>query len=248
MKQTQADQISGAAHHHQTKHQMSTKTIAATELTKLVGKASEAAAKAVGGEGGAAGGEGSNSGGGGTVGDAAAEERCLDVLKVLAGAQVTAALLKDTDAGKRINRLSKSSNKQIAAAAADVVQAWKACVKKQAADAGLQSTGSLPGVSSARSLSMAAADNGSEQQQEGTSQQQQQAAAPPSSQQQRQQQPAAAAAAAGGNGSGSSAASSSKPPPKAGDPKRDKVGSPCMPQRHQPVVWAGRSCVSLTAP
>lgn len=160
--------------------------IAAHELTKLVGKASEAAAKAV------------------DDGEAASESRCTDILKVLAGSQVTAAVLKETDAGKRINRLSKSTNEQIAAAATQVVQAWKACVKTQAADSGLQSTGSLPGVSSARSQSLPAADNGVEQQKASTSR--------PSTQQQRQQQPKAAAA--GG---------SSKPPPKTGDPKRDKV-------------------------
>lgn len=161
--------------------------IAAHELTKLVGKASEAAAKAVAEE----------------QGDAAAESRTIDILKMLASSQVTAAVLKETDAGKRINRLSKSSNEQIAAAAAQVVQAWKACVKKQAADSGLQSTGSLPGMSSARSQSLAAGDNGSEQQEASTSQ--------PASQPQKQQQQKPAAGA------------ESKPPPKTGDPKRDKV-------------------------
>lgn len=163
-------------------------TIAAHELTKLVGKAGEAAAKAV------------------DDGDAASETRCIDILKVLAGSQVTAVVLKETDAGKRINRLSKSTNEQIAAAAGQVVQAWKACVKKQAADAGMQSTGSVPGVSSARSWSLPA-ESGSELQEASTAQ--------PASQvlQQQQQQ----------HGTPNSSGGSTKPPPKTGDPKRDKV-------------------------
>lgn len=148
-----------------------------------MGKASEAAAKAV------------------DEGDAASEARAIDILKVLAGSQVTAPLLKETDAGKRINRLSKSSNEQIAAAASSVVQAWKACVKKQAADSGVQPSSSLPGVSSARSLSL---PGDSEQQEASTSQP---AAAT---------QPERSSTPAG-------TASASKPPPKAGDPKRDKV-------------------------
>lgn len=162
-------------------------TIAAHELTKLVGKAGEAAAKAVDDD------------------DAASETRCIDILKVLAGSQVTAVILKETDAGKRINRLSKSTNEQIAAAAGQVVQAWKACVKKQAGDAGLQSTGSLPGVSSARSLSLPA-DSGSEQQEASTAQ--------PASHVQQQQQR---------QGTPNSSGGSKKPPPQTGDPKRDKV-------------------------
>lgn len=159
-----------------------TATIPAQELTKLVGKASEAAAKAV------------------DEGDAASEARAIDILKVLAGSQVTAPLLKETDAGKRINRLSKSSNEHVAAAASSVVQAWKACVKKQAADSGIQPSSSLPGVSSARSLSLPA-DNGSEQQEASTS------------------QPAAATQPQRPAGT----ASAGKPPPRAGDSKRDKV-------------------------
>lgn len=157
--------------------------ISAQELSKLVGKASEAAAKAV------------------DDSDVASVDRCTDILKVLAGSQVTAPLLKETDAGKRINRLSKSSNEQIAAAATNVVQAWKACVKKQAGDMGMQPSSSLPGVSSARSLSLPA-DNGSEQQEASTSQPAPQGSSTP----------------AGSAGSG-------KPPPKTGDPKRDKVSS-----------------------
>jgi transcription elongation factor S-II len=168
--------------------------IPAPELTKLVGKASEAAAKAV------------------DEADAASVARCKDVLKLLAAAQVTAPLLKQTDAGKRINRLSKSSNEQIAAAASQVVQAWKACVKKQAGDSGLQTSSSLPGVSSARSLSLPA-DNGSEQQEASTAQpalkQQQQ-------QQQQQQRSSTPAGSAGSN----------KAPPRTGDSKRDKVRLP----------------------
>jgi transcription elongation factor S-II len=159
-------------------------TIAASELAKLVGKASEAAAKAV------------------DEGDAAAQTRCLDVLKVLAGANVTAAVLKETDAGKRINRLTKSTNEQVAAAATQVVQAWKACVKKQAEASGLQPSSSLPGVSSARSLSLPADNNGSGQ--EASTRQ-------PAPQQQRSGTP------------GGSGGSAGKPPPKAGDSKRDKV-------------------------
>lgn len=160
-----------------------------------MGKASEAAGKAV------------------DEGDAASEARAIDILRVLAGSQVTAPLLKETDAGKRINRLSKSSNEQIAAAASSVVQAWKACVKKQAADSGVQPSSSLPGVSSARSLSLPG-DN--EQQEASTSQP---AAAT---------QPERSSTPAG-------TANASKPPPRAGDPKRDKVWH----QRLDSGCWLG---------
>jgi transcription elongation factor S-II len=166
--------------------------IPAPELTKLVGKASEAAAKAV------------------DEADAGSVARCKDILKLLAASQVTAPLLKETDAGKRINRLSKSSNEQIAAAASQVVQAWKACVKKQAGDLGLQPSSSLPGVSSARSLSLPA-DNGSEQQEASTAQ--------PALTKQLQQQQQRFSSPAGSAGS-------NKAPPRTGDSKRDKVGLP----------------------
>jgi hypothetical protein len=192
---------------------MSTATSAA-ELAKLVGKANDAAAAAAAGE------------------DAAAQERCLDILRALLKAQVTAKLLKDTDAGKRVNRLAKSADKDIAEAAGKVVAAWRSSVRKQAEAAGGPApSASLPGVSSAPSLGAltAGADSGSEQQeaasaqtvqppqssqsqQQQQQQQQHQLSQHQQSQQQQQQQQQQQPPPPG-----------SKQPPRTGDPKRDKV-------------------------
>lgn len=63
--------------------------------------------------------------------DAAEAERAVGALKQLQKRAVTAALLKETDAGKRVNKLSKHALPAISAAAAAVVQAWKECVKQE---------------------------------------------------------------------------------------------------------------------
>jgi transcription elongation factor S-II len=165
-----------------------TKPIAATELAKLVASAAEAA-------------KGADSG------DVAQQGRCLDILKLLAKANVTAGLLKETDAGKKINRLSKSTDAKVAAAAAAAVQAWKECVKRQAQEAG----GTQPELSSQPSFgttTSSGAVNG------GSSQQQQQRGRPAASK----------LSASGSIGSGSGKASGPvRPPPKTGDGKRDKI-------------------------
>ena len=78
-------------------------TATAPELSKLVGAAVEAARLA---------------------GDDAAElGRALDALKQLAKLNVTAALLKETDAGKRVNKLCKHGDAKVCAAATAAVAA-----------------------------------------------------------------------------------------------------------------------------
>ena len=99
--------------------------VSAAELSKLVSNAVEAGRLA-------------------EEGDAAEQGRAVDVLKVLQKQIVNAALLKDTDAGKKINKLSKSSNSTIAAAAAQVVQAWKESIKQQQQPDSKPSTSSGP--------------------------------------------------------------------------------------------------------
>jgi transcription elongation factor S-II len=169
-----------------------TKPIASSELAKLVASAAEAA-------------KGADSG------DVAQQGRCLDILKLLAKANVTAGLLKETDAGKKINRLSKSTDAKVAAAAAAAVQAWKECVKRQAQEAG----GAQPELSSQPSFgttTSSGAVNG------GSSQQQQQ--------QQRERPAASKLGGSGSIGSGSGSGKASgpvRPPPKTGDGKRDKI-------------------------
>lgn len=66
----------------------------------------------------------------GETGDAAEEARAIEVLKVLKRTHVTAALLKETEAGKRIAKLTKSNLAKVAEAANAVVLAWKDMVKK----------------------------------------------------------------------------------------------------------------------
>jgi len=107
--------------------------VSAAELSKLVSNAVEAGRLA-------------------EEGDAAEQGRAVDVLKVLQKQIVTAALLKDTDAGKKINKLSKSSNSTIAAAASQVVQAWKETIKQQQESKPSTSSGPLPASGSQGSL------------------------------------------------------------------------------------------------
>eukprot|EP00879_Flechtneria_rotunda_P017282 GHRR01018104.1.p1 GENE.GHRR01018104.1~~GHRR01018104.1.p1 ORF type:complete len:298 (+),score=133.00 GHRR01018104.1:663-1556(+) len=178
--------------------------IAAVELAKLVNSAVESA-KAAEGK------------------DVAEQGRCLDILKVLQKSLVTAALLKETDAGKKINRLTKGNDSKIAAAAIQVVQAWKDCVKRLAMESA-GGVGSMPSISSQLSLGTAASNGAADaalQQAANGSQQDGQSAqlntpAPKRQQQQQQQQqllpkPSQAAGA------------TSRLPPKTGDPKRDKI-------------------------
>jgi transcription elongation factor S-II len=166
------------------------KPIAATELAKLVGSASEAAKGADGG-------------------DAAQQGRCLDILKLLAKSHVTAGLLKETDAGKKVNRLSKSTDAKIAAAAAAVVQSWKDCVKRQAQEAGSNQPELSSQPSFGTTTSGGAVNGGSSQQQ----------------QQQQREQPAVSKPSSGSGGSSGSGKASGpvRPPPKTSNGKRDKI-------------------------
>lgn len=109
--------------------------VSASELSKLVTTAAECAKAA-------------------EDADKAQQGRCLDVLKHMQKLSVTAAVLKETDAGKKVNKLTKSPIAEIAAAAAKVVQSWKECVKQQAQEAGgtLQTSTSQPDFGSQLSL------------------------------------------------------------------------------------------------
>lgn len=111
-------------------------TVSGQELSKMVSTAAESARAA-------------------DVGDKAQQRRCLDALVLMQKYVVSAAVLKETDAGKKVNRLTKSSDPLIAAAATKVVQSWKDCVKKQAMASGLTPSGSLPELSSQQSLGTA---------------------------------------------------------------------------------------------
>eukprot|EP00877_Chromochloris_zofingiensis_P012216 jgi/Chrzof1/7248/Cz02g16130.t1 len=95
--------------------------VASSELVKLVHTAAESARSADGE-------------------DSAEQSRAVDALKVLQGKVVTAALLKDTEAGKKLNKLCRHGTPSIAAAASAVIQAWKLCVQKEK---GLSSSGEL---------------------------------------------------------------------------------------------------------
>jgi transcription elongation factor S-II len=57
--------------------------------------------------------------------------RATDVLKQLRKVSVTAQQLKETDAGKKVNKLKKHSCQAIADAAVTVIEAWKNCVKQE---------------------------------------------------------------------------------------------------------------------
>lgn len=115
-------------------------TIAAAELAKLVNSATEAAKQA-------------------EDGDKAHQGRCLDILKLLQKSQVSASVLKETSAGKSVNKLSKCADTVVAAAATKVVQSWKDCVKRQAQEAGGPSS-SQPELSSQPSFGTAANSSG----------------------------------------------------------------------------------------
>jgi transcription elongation factor S-II len=108
-------------------------TVTAAELTKLVSNAVEAGRLA-------------------EEGDAAEQRRAVDVLKLLQKQIVTAVLLKDTDAGKKINKLAKSSDSTLAAAASQVVQAWKERIKNQQDGKTSSSSGPLPASGSQGAL------------------------------------------------------------------------------------------------
>jgi transcription elongation factor S-II len=64
-------------------------------------------------------------------GDKAEAQRAVDVLKQLAKSDVSIDLLKQTGAGKTVNKMAKSSVQEVAKAADAVVAAWKESVKKQ---------------------------------------------------------------------------------------------------------------------
>jgi hypothetical protein len=84
------------------------------ELVKLISSAQTSCAKA-------------------EEGDAAEEKRAVDILRVLAKAEVTAALLGKTDAGKKLRKLCKHASAGIAGAANAAVEAWKDAVRGEKA-------------------------------------------------------------------------------------------------------------------
>ncbi|KAI7837502.1 hypothetical protein COHA_008693 [Chlorella ohadii] len=86
--------------------------MAAAELNKLLETVVAAAKKAEGG-------------------DAAEQGRALDGLKALRKQPVNTKLLSETQAGRRVKALAKHPVKQLAAAAAEVVAAWKELVRKE---------------------------------------------------------------------------------------------------------------------
>lgn len=85
--------------------------ISVVELAKLVSTCCNSAAKA--------------------DGDSVEISRTVDVLKQLEKREVTSQALKETDAGKKINKLTKHSSTDIANAAAKVVAAWKSAIAAQ---------------------------------------------------------------------------------------------------------------------
>jgi hypothetical protein len=99
--------------------------ISAAELAKLVSTAVGSAAAA-------------------EDGDSAEAARAVDVLKQLAKSDVTADLLRQTEAGKKVNKLAKCPVADVAQAAQAAVQAWKESVKKQHGAAAAPSGGDKP--------------------------------------------------------------------------------------------------------
>jgi transcription elongation factor S-II len=87
--------------------------ITALELTKLLNAAVDAAKQAEGGV------------------NAAEEGRTVDALRVLGQQRVTTELLAETEAGKRVKRLTKHSCPAVAKAAAAAVDAWKDCIRRE---------------------------------------------------------------------------------------------------------------------
>jgi transcription elongation factor S-II len=175
-------------------------TTTAEELSKLISTALECAAAA-----------GS---------DAAEADRAVGALKTLQKLGVTAALLKETEAGKRVNKLSKSGVGPIAEAAAAVVAAWKECVKKEQGargGAGATSSSGLP-----RAGSFASSDAAVPPRPASSGGPPAAAAAPepPSSS---QQQAASQPQRAGSSGGAAVAAGGVAPAPKSGNAKRDKA-------------------------
>jgi hypothetical protein len=177
-------------------------TTTAAELSKLLSTAVDSAAAA-----GA---------------DAAEADRAVGALKVMQKLAVTASLLKETEAGKRVNKLSKSGVAAVAGAAAAVVQAWKDCVKREqdsrggsgaaSSGGGIKREGSF--ASTADTAAAAAAGASGRPPSSGG------AGEPSVSQQQQQpasssQPPADSAAAA--------AAAAPRRPPSSGNAKRDKA-------------------------
>mmetsp|Transcript_11207 Transcript_11207/g.20295 ORF Transcript_11207/g.20295 Transcript_11207/m.20295 type:complete len:310 (-) Transcript_11207:820-1749(-) len=66
-------------------------------------------------------------------GDTSEEGRCLDALKLLLKTQVSTELLKNTDSGRKVKKLSKSTCSSIEKLSIKVIDAWKECIKKESA-------------------------------------------------------------------------------------------------------------------
>jgi transcription elongation factor S-II len=176
-------------------------TTTAEDLSKLISTAVDSAASA---------------------GDDAAEtDRAIGALKQLQKRAVTAALLKETEAGKRVNKLTKHSVAAISAAAVAVVQAWKECVKKEqeakgsggGGGGGASSSGGGGGVARQGSTASAGGDvpGGSGRPPPGGG-----GEPPPLP-------PARSGSVGGGGGGGAIEAARVAPAPGSGNVKRDKA-------------------------
>jgi transcription elongation factor S-II len=206
-------------------------TTTAAEITKLVGAAADAARKAVGSADGSTPSEGGAAPPAATpaaVADRAEEGRAVDALKALARLPVTAALLRDTDAGKRVNRLCKSASSRIADAASAAVAAWKASVRAAAGGGGGGGGGGSAAVVKAepahKATTKSGGDNGGS---EPTT-----TAAPSTS-----QGTAAAAAAAEPATTAAAAAAPTPPPPPREAPAA--AADPSAPPPHDPPPRTG---------
>lgn len=187
----------------------------AEELSKLISAAVDSAASA--------------------AGDAAEADRAVGALKQLQKHIVTAALLKETEAGKRVNKLTKHAVSSIASAAAAVVAAWKDCVKRKQDAKGTTSSGSgmPPRSGSFASTAEAAAPSGRPPSSGGAgadaSQQQAQQRSSGGDRDRDRDRGGTASTASGsmsiggGGGGGGAAAAGVDPPPKTGNNKRDKA-------------------------
>ncbi|GBF99722.1 hypothetical protein Rsub_12435 [Raphidocelis subcapitata] len=200
-------------------------TATAEELSKLISTAADSAAAA--------------------DGDAAEEDRAVGALKQLARLGVTSRLLKETEAGKRVNKLSKSGVAAVAAAAGAVVQAWKECVKREqdarggggggaagggsgsGAGGGASSGGGVPRASSFVSTADTAAAGGKPSSRPPSAGGE--AAAAGSQQPPRRADSGAAGGGSSSTGAGAggagAAAAGLAPPPGTGSGKRDKARS-----------------------
>lgn len=172
--------------------------------------------------------------------DAAEADRAVGALKQLQKCMVTAALLKETEAGKRVNKLSKHGVPSISSAAATVVQSWRECVKREQESKG----GGISGGAFQRAGSFASSDPMTAGTASGRVPSSSNLADASSSQQSQQQQQSSASTPSKGS---KAAAAPVAPPPKSGNVKRDKARQMmldglvlCLSEDVEPVTALGR--------